>query len=98
MSLLNENSTTGSLASLDSDRDETQEWLESLEAVVRDGGSERGQFLLKQLEQHARALGITSHVHPYSAYRNTIPIERQGPYTGDLAVEERITSIIFSRL
>jgi pyruvate dehydrogenase E1 component len=82
------------MASLDSDRDETQEWLESLEAVVRDGGSERGQFLLKQLEQHARALGITSHVHPYSAYRNTIPIERQGPYPGDLAVEERITSII----
>jgi pyruvate dehydrogenase E1 component, homodimeric type len=79
---------------MDIDRDETQEWLESLEAVVRDGGSERGQFLLKQLEQHARALGITSHVHPYSAYRNTIPIERQGPYPGDLAVEERITSII----
>lgn len=94
MSSLNENSITGSLASLDIDRDETQEWLESLEAVVRDGGSERGQFLLKQLEQHARALGITSHVHPYSAYRNTIPIERQGPYPGDLAVEERITSII----
>jgi pyruvate dehydrogenase E1 component len=82
------------MASQDIDRDETQEWLESLEAVVRDGGSERGQFLLKQLEQHARALGITSHVHPYSAYRNTIPIERQGPYPGDLAVEERITSII----
>ncbi|MDE1165565.1 MAG: alpha-ketoglutarate dehydrogenase [Pseudomonas sp.] len=94
MSSLNENSIPGSLASLDSDRDETQEWLESLEAVVRDGGAERGQFLLKQLEQHARALGITSHVHPYSAYRNTIPIERQGPYPGDLAVEERITSII----
>ncbi|MCU1758429.1 alpha-ketoglutarate dehydrogenase [Pseudomonas sp. 14P_8.1_Bac3] len=94
MSSLNENSIPGSLTSLDIDRDETQEWLESLEAVVRDGGSERGQFLLKQLEQHARALGITSHVHPYSAYRNTIPIERQGPYPGDLAVEERITSII----
>ena len=91
MGVLIENSTTGSM---DIDRDETQEWLESLEAVVRDGGSERGQFLLKQLEQHARALGITSHVHPYSAYRNTIPIERQGPYPGDLAVEERITSII----
>jgi pyruvate dehydrogenase E1 component len=82
------------MVSMDLDREETQEWLESLEAVVRDGGSERGQFLLKQLEQHARALGITSHVHPYSAYRNTIPIERQGPYPGDLAVEERITSII----
>lgn len=94
MTSLNENSITRSMVSMDIDRDETQEWLESLEAVVRDNGSDRGQFLLKQLEQHARALGITSHVHPYSAYRNTIPIERQGPYPGDLAVEERITSII----
>ncbi|MCU1726914.1 alpha-ketoglutarate dehydrogenase [Pseudomonas sp. 7P_10.2_Bac1] len=90
----NERSAAGSIVPLDTDRDETQEWLESLEAVVRDDGCERGQFLLKQLEQHARALGITAHVHPYSAYRNTISIERQGPYPGDLAVEERITSII----
>ncbi|MDR0212306.1 MAG: alpha-ketoglutarate dehydrogenase [Pseudomonas putida] len=94
MSSLNDNSISGSRVSEDTDRDETLEWLESLEAVVREGGSGRGQFLLKQLEQHARALGITSHVHPYSAYRNTIPIERQGAYPGDLAVEERITSII----
>ncbi|MEB0204661.1 alpha-ketoglutarate dehydrogenase [Pseudomonas sp. CCC3.1] len=94
MSALHESSATGSITPMDSDRDETQEWLASLEAVVRDAGSERGQFLLKQLEQHARALGITSHVHPYSAYRNTISIERQGAYPGDLAVEERITSII----
>ena len=79
---------------VDSDRDETQEWLESLEAVVREAGCERGQFLLKKLEQHARALGITAQVHPYSAYRNTLSIERQGPYPGDLAVEERITAII----
>ncbi|MHA6195351.1 alpha-ketoglutarate dehydrogenase [Pseudomonas wadenswilerensis] len=94
MSSLNDNSMPGSTVSADTDRDETQEWLESLEAVVREGGAGRGQFLLKQLEHHARALGITSHVHPYSAYRNTIPIERQGAYPGDLAVEERITSII----
>ncbi|KES23051.1 alpha-ketoglutarate dehydrogenase [Pseudomonas sp. AAC] len=94
MSSLNENPMTTSTTAIDIDREETQEWLESLEAVVREAGSERGQFLLKQLEQHARALGITSHVHPYSAYRNTIPLERQGPYPGDLAVEERITSII----
>ncbi|MGP5567089.1 alpha-ketoglutarate dehydrogenase [Pseudomonas helleri] len=79
---------------VDSDRDETLEWLESLEAVVREAGCERGQFLLKQLEQHARALGVTAQVHPYSAYRNTLSIERQGPYPGDLAVEERITAII----
>src|SRR5208282_4812143 len=31
---------------------------------------------------------------PYSAYRNTIPLEKQGHYPGDLALEERLTSII----
>ncbi|MFN3984494.1 MAG: alpha-ketoglutarate dehydrogenase [Rhodocyclaceae bacterium] len=78
----------------DIDREETQEWLDSLEAVVRTAGPARGRFLVAQLEEQARALGIIAHVQPYSAYRNTIPIDRQGQYPGDLAVEERITSII----
>ncbi len=78
----------------DIDPQETQEWLESLEAVVGDSGPERGLFLLQQLEEQARNLGIIANVQPYSAYRNTIPIEKQGAYPGDLAVEERITSII----
>ncbi len=94
MGVRNEMLMMTSVASIDTDHDETLEWLESLEAVVRKSGSERGQFLLNQLEQHASALGITSHASPYSAYRNTIPVERQGPYPGDLAIEERITSII----
>jgi pyruvate dehydrogenase E1 component len=78
----------------DSDPDETQEWLEALEATVRAGGKERGLFLLKKLEEQAQHLGIIAHVPPYSAYQNTIPLEDQGPYPGDLALEERITSIM----
>ena len=31
---------------------------------------------------------------PFSAYRNTIPTEKQGAFPGDLAMEERITAII----
>jgi len=78
----------------DVDPQETREWLEALEGVVRATGHERGVFLLKQLEQQAQQLGIVAHVPPYSAYQNTIPLERQGVYPGDLAVEEKITSII----
>ena len=78
----------------DSDPIETREWVESLEAVVRSSGNERGLFLLQQLEEQAQQLGIVTHVQPYSAYRNTIPLESQGAYPGDLALEERITSII----
>jgi len=78
----------------DADPDETREWLDALEASVRAGGKERGLFLLKKLEEQAQHLGIIAHVPPYSAYQNSIPLEEQGPYPGDLALEERITSII----
>ena len=78
----------------DVDPGETLEWLESLDASVRAGGKDRGLFLLKRLEEQAQRLGIIAHVPPYSAYQNTIPLEEQGSYPGDLAVEERITSIM----
>jgi pyruvate dehydrogenase E1 component len=78
----------------DTDPAETREWLDSLAAVVQDGGTARGRFLLKQLEEQAQKLGILAHVPPYSAYQNTIPVEQQGPYPGDLALEHRLTSIV----
>src|SRR6478752_2854188 len=78
----------------DTDPGETQEWLDALDASVRAGGKERGLYLLKKLEEQAQHLGIIAHVQPYSAYRNTIPLEEQGAYPGDLDVEERITSIM----
>ncbi len=81
-------------ASADSDPQETQEWLEALESVIRAEGRERGLFLLRRLEEAAQHLGIASPAPAYSAYQNTIPLEDQGHYPGELALEERITSII----
>src|SRR5690348_12235370 len=78
----------------DADPDETREWLDALDATVRAAGRERGAFLLKQLEAQAQHLGILAHVPPYSAYQNTIPLEEQGAYPGNLALEQRITSIV----
>jgi pyruvate dehydrogenase E1 component len=78
----------------DIDPRETQEWLDALEGAVRAAGSERGLFLLKQLEARAQALGIVANVPPFSAYRNTIPLDQQVPYPGDLALEERLTAIM----
>jgi len=81
-------------AARDSDPAETREWLDALQAAVREGGAERGLFLLERLEEQAQQLGIVPHVQPYSAYRNTIPVEQQGRYPGDLAIEERLTAIM----
>ncbi|HEY3582761.1 MAG TPA: pyruvate dehydrogenase (acetyl-transferring), homodimeric type, partial [Casimicrobiaceae bacterium] len=78
----------------DADPDETREWLDALAATVHESGKERGAFLLKKLEEQAQHLGILAHVPPYSAYQNTIPLEEQGAYPGDLAREQRITSIV----
>ena len=82
------------LAAGDSDPEETREWLTALEDVVRVAGHDRALALLRLLEEQAQQRGIVANVPPYSAYRNTIPVEQQAPYPGDLALEERITSII----
>jgi pyruvate dehydrogenase E1 component len=78
----------------DSDPQETREWLESLEAVVTRAGEARGLYLLKQLEAQAQQLGIVANVSPYSAYRNSIPLEHQSPHPGDVAMEERVTAMV----
>ena len=78
----------------DEDPLETREWLESLSAVVQASGADRGQFILRQLEDALRQIGAANSTQQFSAYRNTIPLERQGAYPGDLVLEERITSIL----
>jgi pyruvate dehydrogenase E1 component len=78
----------------DTDPEETREWLEALEAVVKRHGKARGVFLLSQLEEQARQLDILTHALPYSSYRNTIPLEQQAVHPGDVALEERITAIL----
>src|ERR1039458_2571079 len=87
----------------DADPEETREWLEALEAVVKRLGKARGVFLLKQLEEQAPEreilkqtlqLDILMHALPYSSYRNTIALEQQAVHPGDVDLEERITAIL----
>jgi pyruvate dehydrogenase E1 component len=85
--------TSAESPSGDDDPLETREWIESLEAVVDRAGKDRGLFLLQELQRQASELGLTMRA-PYSAYRNSIPLEEQAAHTGDIAMEERITAII----
>ncbi|MGC2461707.1 MAG: alpha-ketoglutarate dehydrogenase [Steroidobacteraceae bacterium] len=78
----------------DSDPEETRDWLEAFDAVIRVEDSPRALFLLRQLDEHAKELGLVAAAAPFSAYRNTIALERQGIYPGDLAIEERLTAIM----
>jgi pyruvate dehydrogenase E1 component len=78
----------------DSDPTETAEWLDALESVFRMVGGERAEFILSALGRKAKDLGVLPDVLPFGPYRNTIPLEKQGRYPGDLDMETRITAII----
>lgn len=83
-----------SVPETDADPEETREWLEALRAVTASDGLERARYLLRRLEEAARDDDGFTAAQPYSAYRNTIPVSRQGAYPGDLGLEERLTSIM----
>jgi pyruvate dehydrogenase E1 component len=88
------NNASGRSEHSDSDPTQTREWVESLESVINEEGTDRALFLLDELEEQLRRKGVRVSIQPYSTYRNTIPVDRQGAYPGDLAIEERITSIV----
>lgn len=73
---------------------EMQEWLESLDYVIRYGGPERVKSLLERLTIRARQAGIEVAPQPVTPYLNTIPPEEQPPYPGDLEMEERLENWI----
>ncbi len=81
-------------AKQDRDPDETGDWLAALDSLFRSSGSERAEFMLSALERRARELGVFADHAPFSPYRNSIAPEKQAPFPGDLALEERICAII----
>jgi pyruvate dehydrogenase E1 component len=78
----------------DTDAAETQEWIESLTAVVQTQGPERARFLLRQLERTAARQGVQLPFTANTPYVNTIPPDRQPPYPGSRDLERRIKSIV----
>ena len=84
----------GAGAADDLDPEETREWLDALHAVVAGGGAERARYLLQRLNDEGRNLNLLAAQQPYSAYRNTIGLDKQPPFPGDEAMEERLTGIM----
>ncbi len=76
--------------SLDQDPEETREWLESIDSVIRAGGGTRAHFLLERLIDHARRSGAYLPFKPNTAYVNTIPVVQEPAYPGDRALEKRL--------
>ncbi len=78
----------------DVDPVETREWLESLQAVIENGGSERAHFLLEQLVDFTRRSGGHLPYDATTAYINTIPPGKGAKLPGDYEIERRIRSFI----
>jgi pyruvate dehydrogenase E1 component len=78
----------------DIDPEETREWLDSIESVLRTNGAERAHFLLNQMIDHARRSGAYLPYSPNTAYLNTIAVAQQPEYPGDRAIERRLEAYI----
>ena len=81
------------MAEADSDPQETQEWLEALDAVIDVEGVERSHYLLEKLIDQARRSGVNLPYSAKTAYINTIPPQREVYTPGNPELEWRIRSI-----
>jgi pyruvate dehydrogenase E1 component len=78
----------------DTDRIETQEWIESLAAVADSAGRERARYLLGRLIDWGKRNDIVAPFTANTPYVNTIPVERQPAFPGDRGIERRIKSFV----
>ena len=78
----------------DADPSETREWLDSLEYVLENEGTDRANFLLERLSARMTKTGARLPYTITTPYRNTIPSNREAFMPGDLFMERRIRSLI----
>jgi pyruvate dehydrogenase E1 component len=74
------------------DRQETREWLESLDYIYQTDGPGRVQELLQRLQDRATSYGVRVQFPGNTPYINTIPPSQQPRYPGDRAIERRLKS------
>jgi len=78
----------------DLDPAETAEWCEALDALIAAHGEARARFLFDALLAHARRRGVRWLPSMVTPYVNTIPLEAQTPFPGDLAMEQRLAALM----
>lgn len=85
------------LTEIDIDQQETQEWLDALQAVIRVAGHERARFLLSRLSTAAHAWSVNWRDARNTPYINTIRPESEPPFPGGanaLAIERHMASVM----
>jgi pyruvate dehydrogenase E1 component len=78
----------------DIDPDETQDWLDSFDAMLGDRGRERARYVMLRLLERAREENVGVPALRSTDYINTIPPEREPWFPGDEDVERRIRAFL----
>ena len=78
----------------DIDPVETQEWVESLNAVIENDGASRASYLLNKVISEAYTAGLVLPDTRTTPYINTIPPELEEKSPGDQNIEKKIRAYI----
>jgi pyruvate dehydrogenase E1 component len=81
-------------SSTDTDPSETQEWLDSVDAVVDHAGRLRARELMLSVLHRAQQRGVIPRGHGITDYVNTIPPSAEPVFPGDEGIERRIRSYL----
>ena len=79
---------------MDNDPQETQEWLDALEAVIEFEGTDRAHYLIEKMMDRARRSGVNLPYSSNTAYVNTITVSHQIRFPGDQAMEHKLLAYI----
>ncbi len=75
---------------VDTDPQESAEWHESFDAVLKNAGPVRARYLMLSLLKRARERNVDLPYLRSTDYINSIPPEREPEFPGDEAIERRI--------
>jgi len=78
----------------DIDPVETNEWIDSLNSVIKNDGSSRASFLLNKVIDQAYKSGLVLPDTRTTPYINTIPPDAEAKSTGDQNIEKKIRAYI----
>lgn len=78
-----------SVEAMDSDPEETNEWAESLDALVSEKGHQRGREIMLSLLKRSKELHLGVPMVPTTDYINTIAPENEPEFPGDEEIERR---------
>ncbi len=78
----------------DPDPQETEDWINSLEAVIEKEGNEKADYLLSLLTDHARARGVSTSPGILTPYCNTILPEQEDKIPGDSLIARNVAAYV----